>query len=183
MASQCSSSSSSLFFLAFSFFFLITSSQAKDFLVGGAAGAWKVPSSASESLNRWAEASRFQVGDSLVWKFDGKKDSVLRVSREDYLACRTSAPIEEHKDGNTVVKLDKSGAFYFISGSSEACEKGEKLIVVVMSQKHHLAPAPSPVEFDGPAVAPTSGGHKLDIVLRGCGGLLLGLAFLFGLTL
>ncbi|KAM0943421.1 putative Phytocyanin domain, cupredoxin [Dioscorea sansibarensis] len=168
------------YLLAFSLFFLITSSQAKEFLVGGAAGSWKIPSSTSESLNKWAEANRFQAGDSLVFKFADKKDSVLKVSREDYLACRTSAPLEEHKDENALVKLDRSGANYFISGNQKACEQGEKLIVVVMSMRHRLAPAPSPVEFDGPAVAPTSSGHKVGMI---GGGLVSCLVVLFGLML
>ncbi|KAH7674968.1 Cupredoxins domain-containing protein [Dioscorea alata] len=162
----------SLYWIAFPLLFLITSSQAKEFLVGGAAGAWKVPSSPSESLNKWAEINRFQVGDYLV----------LKVSREDYLACRTTAPLEEHKDDekNALVKLDRSGAFYFVSGNQKACEQGEKLIVVVMSMRHRLAPAPSPVEFDGPAVAPTSSGHKLGMF---GGGLVGCLVVLFGLML
>lgn len=103
----------------------------------------------------------------LVWKYDSKKDSVLQVNKKDYVTCNTSSPIEEYKDGNnTKVELHKSGPFYFISGAEGNCEKGQKLIVVVMSHKHHrrsfvVSPAPSPVGFDGPAVAPTSGATSL----------------------
>ncbi|KAL7239253.1 hypothetical protein ACSBR2_005200 [Camellia fascicularis] len=41
----------------------------------------------------------------------------------------------EHKDDNTKVKLNRSGPFYFISGEEGHCDKGQKLIVVVMSAK------------------------------------------------
>lgn len=87
---------------------------------------------------------------------------MLQVRRDDYLSCNTSSPIAEHKDGSTVVKLRRSGPYYFISGTEGACEKGEKLIVVVMSERHALrriSPAPSPMdmEYDGPSIAPTSG--------------------------
>jgi len=39
--------------------------EAREFLVGSKTNAWKIPSSEAESLNKWAEASRFQIGDSL----------------------------------------------------------------------------------------------------------------------
>ncbi|KAG1326559.1 early nodulin-like protein 3 [Cocos nucifera] len=166
MASQLSPT---LLFLAL--LLIIRSSEAKDFLVGGNTEAWKIPSSKSETLNRWAEATRFQVGDSLVWKYDGEKDSVLEVTRKDYLSCNTSSPIAEHKDGNTVVRLPQSGPYYFISGAEGACEKGEKLIVIVMSERHRrfggISPAPSPVEYDGPAMAPVSGGQKSAVGIKG----------------
>ncbi|XP_011036692.1 PREDICTED: early nodulin-like protein 1 [Populus euphratica] len=154
------------------------SSQAKDLLVGGKTDAWKIPSSESDSLNKWAGKARFLIGDSLVWKYDGQKDSVLQVTKEAYAACNTTNPIEEYKDGNTKVKLDRSGPFYFISGAEGHCEKGQKIVVVVLSEKHtqvgnHVgSPAPSPVEFEGPAVAPTSSASNLE------GGLLVALGVL-----
>ena len=183
-------------------YLFISFTEARELLVGGNSNAWKIPSSESESLNKWAEASRFQIGDSLgtntipkiyslffhisssgsclfdsriciliwvlfcltVWNYDPSKDSVVQVSKKDYDSCSTSSPIAVYKDGNTKVKLDKSGPFYFISGAEGQCEKGQKLVTVVLSGRHgffHLSPAPSPVEFEGPAVAPTSGGTSL----------------------
>ncbi|KAG5589024.1 hypothetical protein H5410_039538 [Solanum commersonii] len=59
---------------------------------------------------------RFLVRDSLVWKYDGAKDSVLEVSKRDYVTCNTSSPIAMHNDGNTKIVLEHSGAYYFISG-------------------------------------------------------------------
>ncbi|KAL9400445.1 hypothetical protein Peur_009406 [Populus x canadensis] len=145
--------------------FFVGLSQAKDLLVGGKTDAWKIPSSESDSLNKWAEKARFLVGDSLAWKYDGQKDSVLQVTKEAYASCNTTSPIEEYKDGNTKVKLDRSGPFYFISGAEGHCEKGQKFVVVVLSQKHRytgISPAPSPAEFEGgPAVAPTSSAYTL----------------------
>ncbi|XP_059460956.1 early nodulin-like protein 15 [Corylus avellana] len=148
---------------AFVVLLLFSFSEAKEILVGGKTDAWKIPSSQSDSLNQWAGSSRFRIGDSLVWKYDGGKDSVLQVSKEDYANCNTSNPIEEHKDGNTKVKLDRSGAFYFISGAEGHCQKGQKLVVVVISPRRTvISPAPSPVEFEGPAVAPTSSATRLQ---------------------
>ena len=89
---------------------------------------------------------------------------MLQVSKKDYMNCNTTNPIAEYKDGNTKVVLNRSGPYYFISGAEGHCEKGQKLIAVVLSAKHrffHISPAPSPAEFGGPAVAPTSGGDRL----------------------
>ncbi|KAK6927644.1 Phytocyanin domain [Dillenia turbinata] len=141
-------------------------SEAKELLVGGSSDAWKIPeSSQSHSLNEWAADHRFLIGDYLVWKYDSNKDSVLQVTRDSYLKCNTSDPIAEYKDGNTKVKLDHSGPFYFISGAAGQCDKGQKLIVVVLSSRHRLyaiSPAPAPAEYDGPAVAPTSSATSLQ---------------------
>ncbi len=52
-----------------------------------------------------------------VWKYDGEKDSVLQVTRDGYLSCNTTSPIEEYKGGNNTVKLERSGPHYFISGA------------------------------------------------------------------
>ncbi|KAI4380996.1 hypothetical protein MLD38_007116 [Melastoma candidum] len=136
-------------------------SEAREFVVGGGGWStqWKVPSSESYPLNAWAEASRFQVGDTLVWNYDAGVDSVLQVTSEDYSSCNMAAPIQAYSDGNTRVTLNRSGPFYFISGAQGHCDKGQKLIVVVMSPRHttvHVtrSPAPAPEEPEGPAAAP-----------------------------
>ncbi|XP_050127019.1 early nodulin-like protein 1 [Malus sylvestris] len=146
-------------------FLLFSFSEAREFAVGGKNGSWAVPSSESQSLNKWAESTRFRVGDTLVWKYDSAKDSVLRVTKEDYTNCNASNPIEQYKDGETKLHLDQPGPCYFISGTKGHCEKGQKLVVVVMTPRKHLgiSPAPSPAgEVDGPAVAPTSGATSLQ---------------------
>ncbi|XP_058785944.1 early nodulin-like protein 14 [Vicia villosa] len=143
-------------------FFLFGLSAATDLLVGGKENAWKVPSSEADSLNKWAGKSRFNVGDHLVWKYDGGKDSVLQVNKEDYANCNSSNPIQQYNDGNTKVKLDRPGPFYFISGAKGHCEKGQKLVVVVITPRTRYgpvspapSPAPSSAELEGgPAVAP-----------------------------
>ncbi|XP_009759316.1 early nodulin-like protein 15 [Nicotiana tabacum] len=163
------------------FFFLLSFTEARDHLVGGKTDSWKIPSSESDSLNRWAEKSRFLIGDSLVWKYDAKKDSVIEVSKRDYVTCNTSSPIAVHNDGNTKIELTHSGAYYFISGEKGHCEQGQKLIVVTLSENNMRrfmgAPAPSPTEFDGPAMAPTSNAATLKAGLLMAFGVLM--VFLF----
>ncbi|XP_010493755.1 PREDICTED: early nodulin-like protein 3 [Camelina sativa] len=155
-------------FLIFSIFFLLTNlACCKEILVGGKTSAWKIPSSPSESLNKWAESLRFHVGDSLVWKYDGEKDSVLQVTKDAYINCNTTNPAANYSNGDTKVKLERSGPFYFISGSKSNCVEGEKLHIVVMSTRGgHTggfftgsapSPAPSSALLGAPAVAPATG--------------------------
>ncbi|XP_061364198.1 early nodulin-like protein 15 [Gastrolobium bilobum] len=169
MAGSSTTPSASLLLLLILLFCF--SAAAKEILVGGNIDAWKIPSSESDSLNQWAERSRFQVGDHLVWKYDGGKDSVLQVSKEDYPNCNITNPIKEYSDGNTKVKLDHPGPFYFISGEKGHCEKGQKLIVVVLTPRGSsryigISPAPSSAELEeGPAIAPTSSATALHSAL------------------
>ncbi|XP_010526321.1 PREDICTED: early nodulin-like protein 1 [Tarenaya hassleriana] len=133
-------------------FLLFTVSQAREILVGGSAHSWKVPENPNNTLNHWASNNRFKIGDILVWRYDPKIDSVLQVTREDFESCNTSKPIKEGKDGNTKVELDKSGPHFFISGAHGNCDKGEKMVVVVLSPNHPppkpsgstVSPAPAP---------------------------------------
>ncbi|GAV84289.1 Cu_bind_like domain-containing protein, partial [Cephalotus follicularis] len=171
--------SSSLVLILLSLFFSFL--YANEVLVGSKKDAWKIPSSQSDSLNLWAQSSRFVVGDTLgnphlhfqpqtpsgvlafiMYFYDKERDySVLQVTKEDYVSCNTSNPIAEYNEGNTKVTLGRSGPFYFISDGEGHCEKGQKMIVVVLSQRHGytgISPSPSPVEFEGspaPAVAPS----------------------------
>ncbi|KAG4931434.1 hypothetical protein AAZX31_17G209600 [Glycine max] len=165
MAGYSKASALWILFLLFGF------SVAKEILVGGKTDAWKVSASESDSLNQWAEKSRFQVGDYLVWKYDGGKDSVLQVSKENYVNCSISNPIKEYNDDTTKVQLEHPGPFYFISGAKGHCEKGQKLVVVVLTPRRgtrftgFAAPSPAPsasAEFEGPAVAPTSTANALN---------------------
>ena len=175
-----------------SFFLLLLAdlSCCKEILVGGKHTAWKIPSSPSDSLNKWAESLRFHVGDSLgeffckilvfkllklfvivclcnlwtVWKYDGEKDSVLQVTKEAYINCNTTNPAASYSNGDTKVKLERSGPFFFIGGSKSNCVQGEKLHIVVMSSRGGFftggsapSPAPSPALLEAQAVPPATG--------------------------
>ncbi|KAL4589906.1 hypothetical protein LXL04_002818 [Taraxacum kok-saghyz] len=135
----------------------LDSSEATEFRVGGnKENAWRIPTAPNE-LNEWAGKERFRIGDSLVFKYDSKVDSVLQVGEEGYKKCNKSSPIKSYQDGNTMIKLDKAGPFFFISGATGNCEKGEKLEVKVLSPKHAgsvSAPSPSQAPKSSPIVTP-----------------------------
>ncbi|KAL8040832.1 hypothetical protein ABFX02_10G125500 [Erythranthe guttata] len=129
--------------LALLLLFVISFSEAKNFHIGGRRSSWKIPSYPTE-YNHWASKKRFQIGDSIDMKYDGKVDSVLEVSEEDYKNCNKSNPIKTYNDGNTKITFDKSGPFYFISGAEGHCEKGQKIEIRVITPKHVTPPAAAP---------------------------------------
>ncbi|TVU42296.1 hypothetical protein EJB05_08693 [Eragrostis curvula] len=158
-------------------------SQANDVVVGGADHGWKVPVQ-PDALNLWSSVHRFQVGDNLVFKYDDPADAVLEVTRDDYNRCSTASPLAVHKaaaagSGRVTVPLPRSGPFYFVSGAPGSCQKGERVVVVVVSEKHSRVPrrgffppaaAPSMMPYgSAPAPAPVTGGAAA----AGSGGALL----------
>ncbi|XP_057450988.1 early nodulin-like protein 3 [Lotus japonicus] len=122
-----------------------SSSQAYKFIVGGKDG-WVVKP--SEKYSHWAERNRFQVNDTLYFKYKKGSDSVAVVTKEDYDACNPKNPIHIMDGGDSTFQFDRSGPFFFISGNVENCQHGQKLIVVVLAvihnQHHHSDQSPSP---------------------------------------
>ncbi|KAK1566955.1 hypothetical protein Q3G72_006570 [Acer saccharum] len=122
---------------------IVDSSNGYKFYVGGKDG-WVVKP--SEKYNHWAERMRFQVNDTLYFRYDKGSDSVLVVSNADYDSCNKKNPIQSLANGDSIFKFDHSGPFFFISGHDHNCEKGQKLIVVVMAVRnktHHQQAPPS----------------------------------------
>ncbi|CAH2069583.1 unnamed protein product [Thlaspi arvense] len=79
-----------------------------------------------------------------VWKYNAENDSVLQVREKDYERCDRSEPIRGYKNGHTKIELKRSGPFYFISGEEGRCQRGEKLLVVVLSPNHNRTHAAAP---------------------------------------
>ncbi|KAJ6776851.1 EARLY NODULIN-LIKE PROTEIN 21 [Salix koriyanagi] len=102
-----------------------------EYQIGGNEG-WVVPPANDTGIyNDWASENRFQVGDTVRFRY--RKDSVMEVSVEDYKKCNSSHPNFFSNTGNDVVHLNRSGSFYFMSGVSGHCEKGQRMIVKVVS--------------------------------------------------
>ncbi|CAL9073012.1 early nodulin-like protein 3 [Musa acuminata AAA Group] len=143
---------------------LMASSGAYDFYVGGRDG-WV--SNPSESYDKWAGRNRFQVNDTLVFRYRKEVDSVLVVTKQDYDACNASNPIQKLEGGDSTFKFDRSGPFYFISGVPESCRKEQKLTVVVLAIRNQnpsppppssppsLTPSPSPSSSASPSSSPS----------------------------
>jgi len=132
-----------------------------DFTVGSKNG-WVVPTgSESMTFNQWAEKIRFHVGDALLFKYVANQDSVLLVTRDAFQTCNTTNPAASYNDGNTSFKFPRPGPYYFISGAQGHCEKGQKIVVVVMSHRRggsNLAPAEAPTLGSSPTFTPPDEG-------------------------
>ncbi|CAO2182661.1 unnamed protein product [Urochloa humidicola] len=107
----------------------------------GGTGEWRVPAqpananATTNAYNAWAQRNRFRVGDAISFTYQAGSDSVLLVEKNAYDGCDTSAPMDTFSDGNTVFTFTRSGPYYFISGNKDNCNRGEKLIVVVMADR------------------------------------------------
>ncbi|XP_062168794.1 early nodulin-like protein 6 [Alnus glutinosa] len=135
-------------FSTFFITFVAVSVSPFQFQVGGERG-WINPAGneTAEDYNKWAEKNRFHVGDVLRFKYEN--DSVLVVNHTDYKECIVSNPITKFEDGNTILRIDRYGFFYFVSGQPGHCNAGQKLIIRVMVQSaevHTPRAAPSPKE-------------------------------------
>ncbi|KAL1548941.1 mavicyanin-like [Salvia divinorum] len=124
---------------------LMSFSEAREFHVVDDKASWQIPSF-PDAYDKWAQKNRFVIGDSIVFKYDRKLDSVVEVSEADYKTCSRLHPVKSYDDGNTRIALDKSGPHFLISGADGHCEKGQKLEIRVLSahHHHHHAAAPSP---------------------------------------
>ncbi|KAB2605621.1 GTPase-activating protein GYP1-like [Pyrus ussuriensis x Pyrus communis] len=118
------------------------------FYVGGKEG-WVVNPFQSYSL--WAEKNRFNINDTLHFKYKKGSDSVLVVNKDDYFSCNTQNPIQKLDGGDSDFTLDRSGPFYFISGQNGNCQKGQKLLVIVLAPRH-----PKPPVLPPPTTSPTA---------------------------
>ncbi|XP_059664725.1 early nodulin-like protein 9 [Cornus florida] len=142
----------------FSILLLIQKSSAYEFKVGGSNG-WAVPSNSNAlSYNQWAETSRFQIGDTLLFVYHPENnDSVLHVSEEDYTNCNTATYLQKYSDGHTVFQLNHAGHYYFISGVKDNCLKNQKMVVVVMADRSNKSSSSNQtsVASSPPSPAPT----------------------------
>ncbi|XP_057457921.1 early nodulin-like protein 3 [Lotus japonicus] len=160
---------------------LLSSSQAaaREFHVGGKDGWVLKP---SEDYNHWAQRNRFQVNDTLYFKYKKAIDWVLVVSKEDYDSCNTRNPIKKMDDGNSSFNLDKSGLYFFISGNTDHCKNGQKLIVLVMFMKHttHAPPSKAPEIHSSGLNAPALSPSETSSVARFGGSVGMGLGVWIG---
>ncbi|KAF9666310.1 hypothetical protein SADUNF_Sadunf16G0216300 [Salix dunnii] len=108
-----------------------------EYQIGGNEGWVVPPANDTRIYNDWASENRFQVGDTVRFRY--RKDSVMEVSVEDYKKCNSSHPNFFSNTGNDVYHLNRSGSFYFMSGVSGHCEKGQRMIVKVVSSDQETA--------------------------------------------
>ncbi|KAK1359436.1 early nodulin-like protein 1 [Heracleum sosnowskyi] len=105
-----------------------------EFQVGGDSGWVVPPANNSDIYNQWASGERFSVGDTVRFKY--KKDSVMEVTEDGYTHCNSTHPSFYSNTGDTTLKLDHPGFFYFISGANGHCRRGQRMVIRVLSDEH-----------------------------------------------
>ncbi|XP_039809520.1 early nodulin-like protein 1 [Panicum virgatum] len=128
-----------------------TGADGRDFHVGGRAGWAPNP---AEPFNTWAERNRFQVNDTLVFRYNKDADAVLVVTPSHYDACNTTEPVLRLGGGDSRFVFNASGPYFFISADEGRCRAGERLIVVVLAVRNNGGGNSSPPTSPPPAAAP-----------------------------
>lgn len=111
------------------------------------------------------------------------------MNHDGYKNCNAHKPyaLKSFNDGDTKIKLNGAGPYYFISGNTDNCEKGEKLEIQLVKERHdrhesHKSPSPAPspsttTTIQAPAPGPASGGNSLKNGFLGCVAVVFGLGF------
>jgi len=76
----------------------------------------------------------------------------MEVTEEEYEKCKSPRPLFFSNNGDTVFKFDRAGLFFFISGVSGHCDRGQKMIIKVLD----IEAAPSPQYANDSAPKPHS---------------------------
>ncbi|KAI3449638.1 hypothetical protein Pfo_006303 [Paulownia fortunei] len=112
--------------------------------VGDSAG-WTIIGNVD--YNNWASSKTFQVGDTLLFKYDPRYHNVLQVSRSDFHSCDATAPISTYATGNDSIVIHSPGHYYYICGFVGHCQAGQKVdIRVPRSHRPAAIPILSPIE-------------------------------------
>ncbi|KAK2412747.1 early nodulin protein [Trifolium repens] len=195
---MASSSSPILLIIIFSILsLLISCSESTEHMVGDDQFVWKVPLSSPDDLTLWSSSHNFTVGDTIVFRYNTRRESVREVMNEhDFIKCNTKGQFMRlGHDGYTRVVLDKPGIHYFMSGWKSHCKRGLKVAILVISPTNNneplvsmtplirpsltlprhspksSSPSPSPSLSPSPSPSPNSSGSKGGAI--GCGFIIL----------
>lgn len=105
------------------------------------------------------------------------------VEKWDYYHCNSSDPILSFDNGKGVVKLDRAGAFYFISGFPDHCKNGQRLLVQVLSPPLHDLIGPSPEAYGDDAPSPSSNNAGVSVQIINLAVIIFPMAAVVGLLL
>ncbi|CAH8381723.1 unnamed protein product [Eruca vesicaria subsp. sativa] len=116
--------------------------SAKIYKVGDSKG-WRAKKGGN--YYEWAKRKEFQVGDSLMFEYDGNVNDVTQVnSRLEYQFCNSHSPKAVYNTGHDVVTLTEPGYHFFITSNHSQCVAGQKLVVFVVHDHPTIPPPPPP---------------------------------------
>ncbi|CAH8380322.1 unnamed protein product, partial [Eruca vesicaria subsp. sativa] len=116
--------------------------SAKIYKVGDSEG-WRAKKGGT--YYEWTKRKEFQVGDSLMFEYDGNANDVTQVSsRLEYQFCNSHSPKAVYNKGHDVVTLTEPGYHFFITSNHSQCVAGQKLVVFVVHEHPTIPPPPPP---------------------------------------
>ncbi|XP_062213164.1 blue copper protein 1a-like [Phragmites australis] len=95
------------------------------------------------NYSAWAETKRFEVGDTLVFKYTSPSHTVVEVGGVDFAACNKPGDATKLATGEDRVTLDTAGRRWFVCGVGEHCQKGMKLKISVLAADEGTGVAPA----------------------------------------
>ncbi|XP_028753950.1 early nodulin-like protein 1 [Neltuma alba] len=130
--------------LALSLFSFAQTISSQQVLVVGDRLGWTIPPAGPAPYDAWAASHIFVAGDILVFNFKNGDQDVARVTREEFLTCNTTNPMEVKKTNPANFTLNSKGDWYFTSTLDRHCELGQKLAVHVLASGPSPRPQPKP---------------------------------------
>ncbi|XP_009595241.1 mavicyanin [Nicotiana tabacum] len=120
-----------------------------NYKVGDSAG-WTTIGNVDYKL--WAANKTFQVGDTIVFKYNPQFHNVMQVTHAEYQSCNASSPIATHTTGNDSITITTHGHHFFLCGVPGHCQAGQKVDINVLRTSSSASPNPSPTSSPLPAV-------------------------------
>ncbi|MED6216019.1 hypothetical protein PIB30_003665 [Stylosanthes scabra] len=145
--------------VALSTIFSSTIAEDEEYIVGDYYG-WRT----FFDYQAWAANKNFYVGDRIVFNYLPGWDNVVKVTPEDFITCTVSPDAITLKSGHDEIRLEDTGARWYISSVSDHCKLGQKLAIYVRPARSPPAPAPAwtpitpsaePPYYFPPQVGPT----------------------------
>ncbi|KAJ0946370.1 putative Phytocyanin domain, cupredoxin [Helianthus annuus] len=90
----------------------------------------------------WASSKLFQVGDTIVFRYNEIFHDVARVSYTDFITCNGSKPYTTFTSGNDSFPIKYPGHYFFICTQSTHCQTGQKVDIRVPVSGAHDTPQP-----------------------------------------
>ncbi|OIT03822.1 PREDICTED: uclacyanin-3-like [Nicotiana attenuata] len=145
---------------------------AKEHIVGGSNG-W----SQSVDYSSWASGETFNVGDTLVFNYDGSH-GVDIVTKDGYDNCNTANAIKSFSDGSTTITLASSPVdVYFVCPKLNHCATGMKLAIKVQGTSSGSGSGSGP---GSGSTAPTTKPNGASGVFGAMSKMVVGFSVVFG---
>nr|XP_043611500.1 blue copper protein-like [Erigeron canadensis] len=102
----------------------------------------------------WAATKLFQVGDTILFRYDKEFHNVVRVTYHNFVTCNGTTPYNTLTSGNDSFPIKFPGHYYFICTVPDHCQAGQKVDIRVPPAGARSSPSPSPITTPSPSPIP-----------------------------